>query len=139
MSRRLIKTINGTSHCVRMVRDTEWNEYRVVLLKEEGAEEISTYHTDDMDDAHSTAQVMLNAAEAAHAAEQNEAENNTPNSWKQVEVTIDAETLINLLAATARYQDTAEGESDADLADMKASSFTAQSRWMDAVRASGIA
>ena len=142
MARRLIESAKKTHFTVKLHKDTDWNEYRVTLVDNLSREIVSTYHTDDIEDARSTGLAILHDAETAQQAKIDAAKVSKPepaNSWKAVDVTIDAETLLDLLAAAARYQNTSEGESDEDLADFKAAGFTGLNRWMDAVRASGIA
>lgn len=68
MSRRRIAQFEGLTHTVKVHRDTEWNEYRVSLVAANG-DIVSTYHSDDKEDALSTAQSILRHAEPAHAAE----------------------------------------------------------------------
>lgn len=67
MSRRIAQ-FEGTTYTVKVHRDTEYNEYRVTLVAADGTTE-STYHTDDKEDALSTAQSILRHAEPARAAE----------------------------------------------------------------------
>ena len=63
MSRRRIALFEGSTHTVKVHRDTEWNEYRVTLVAADGTIE-STYHSDDQEDAISTAQSILKHAVA---------------------------------------------------------------------------
>ena len=63
MSRRRIAQFKGTTHTAKVHRDTEWNEYRVTLVAADGTIE-STYHSDDQEDANSTAQTILKHAVA---------------------------------------------------------------------------
>ena len=128
-SRRLVKLFEGSTHSTKVHVDTEWDEYRVTLVAADGTIQ-STYYTDYRDDAISTAQSILKQVEA----------NATPkpapaDDWKSVEVTVTAEDLLNLLAACARYDDTAEGRDDIDQPSMKVAHDNCLSVWMDAVRA----
>ena len=74
MSRYLIKTLTGLcAATVKVYRDTDWDEFQVVIPGEPDA----TYHTDDRADALRTAALMLADIESCiidAAAEQFESE-----------------------------------------------------------------
>lgn len=44
-------------------RDVDWDEYVIRLYKKGERQEVATYHTDDGEDAHGTAKLMLVEAE----------------------------------------------------------------------------
>ena len=69
MSRRRIALFEGSTHTVKVHIDTEWDEFRVTLFNDTTKELVSTYHSDDKDDAISTAQSILKHAEEDAAAE----------------------------------------------------------------------
>ena len=61
MSRRKIDERTRAVFVAKVYKDTEWNEYRVTISHiDTPLEIISTYHTDDKDDAIVTANTMLN-------------------------------------------------------------------------------
>jgi hypothetical protein len=59
---RLLKTHTGPKgHVAKVYKDKDWGEHRVKFFNPEGKHEAgSDYHTDDVNDAHDTAQVQLN-------------------------------------------------------------------------------
>ena len=68
MARKLKESFDGQTHTVKIHKDTEWNEYRVTLVKWDFGRPdqiISTYHTDDLADARATGQTILIEAESA--------------------------------------------------------------------------
>ena len=58
---RLLKTYTGTKgHVAKVYKDKDWGEHRVKFFSPEGKHESgSDYHTDDVSDAHDTAQGQL--------------------------------------------------------------------------------
>lgn len=62
MSKKLIRVTTLGNVQVRVVRDSEWNEY-VVTLSIGGVKQAGDgYHTDNKDDALDTADLLLNKA-----------------------------------------------------------------------------
>jgi hypothetical protein len=63
MALRLLETLphpQDPSRAARVYRDAEWNEYRVKFYKEgKHTGESQDYHTDDLQDAKSTARTEL--------------------------------------------------------------------------------
>jgi hypothetical protein len=59
---RLLKTHTGPKgHVAKVYKDKDWGEHRVKFFNPEGKHEAgSDYHTDDVNDAHDTAQGQLN-------------------------------------------------------------------------------
>ena len=59
---RLLKTHTGSKgHVAKVYKDKDWGEYRTKFYSPEGKHMTeSDHHTDDLDDAHSTAQHQLN-------------------------------------------------------------------------------
>lgn len=57
MSRRLIETIKSPTgdHVAKVYRDAEWQEFRVTFHENGQHLAQADYHTDDAQDAHSTA------------------------------------------------------------------------------------
>jgi len=58
---RLISTIHKASEAltVKTYKDTDWNEYRVKIFIEGQHQQDADYHTDDKDDALSTAAAIV--------------------------------------------------------------------------------
>jgi len=66
MSRRKIDERTRAVFVAKVFKDTEWNEYRVTFSHiDTPLEIISTYHSDDLQDARATANTMLNEMAAA--------------------------------------------------------------------------
>lgn len=62
MARKLLQKLESDRHTVGIYRDAEWDEF-VAVLKNENGKELSTYHTDDKQDAIQTARRMLAEAD----------------------------------------------------------------------------
>lgn len=59
MTKCLIQETNMNGIKVRIVKDTEWNEFQVMLSIGGVKQDDSTYHTDDKQDAIDTAQFII--------------------------------------------------------------------------------
>ena len=60
--KRIAHFHTSLGHNAKVYRDTEWNEYRVKFYDTEGQHLVhADYHTDDKDDALSTARAQLEA------------------------------------------------------------------------------
>ena len=107
MSRRRIAQFEGPTHTVKVHRDTEWDEYRVTLVAANG-DILSTYHSDDKEDAMSTAQSILKQAEPKPAP--------AKLTTTDFDVTVNAADLLLLLKAAddhaATLADRANNEPD---------------------------
>lgn len=70
MARRKIATVESGPVKALVQRDSEWQEYRVRLYVANTLQVNADYHTDDKEDAVSTAHAMVRFAQAKLEAQQ---------------------------------------------------------------------